>query len=369
MMAPTNPASLARGFRSFGMALAITLILAASAAAQGISAHSGSTAGSTGDAGDGSGSRRSSRQTLISNTSTFQSRFAWNINADVGAASTRDTSGNAQHNMSFNVTAPGGYRLDVSESRVGIFQRNADVSGCSGSADISSLTGSQGGGTLTSGTLSIGDPGGLGAGGGTSHNPFNQSTSAQIHAVSNGGAVGHTLTFTWNGSVRSNSCEAAVRHGEGRGNTSGCGACEYPGDPSRTQANDGHFVTVSFTSLCGNGVVDASVSEQCDPPNGACCGSNCRFVSAGTSCRAAAGVCDAVETCSGSSSACPADAKLPSSTWRASATSPRTAPARPRHVPATPSRAPRLSVAPRRGSATWPRTAAAPPRRVPATAS
>jgi cysteine-rich repeat protein len=80
-------------------------------------------------------------------------------------------------------------------------------------------------------------------------------------------------------SVRSNSCESAVRGGESNGTVTGCLGCDYPGSPPRTQAADGHFVTVGFTPLCGNGVIDAEVSEQCDDGNtmsGDCCSSSCQ---------------------------------------------------------------------------------------------
>src|SRR6185369_42115 len=90
----------------------------------------------------------------------------------------------------------------------------------------------------------------------------------------------------------------------------------YPGSPGRTQATDGHFVTVTLTSLCGNGTVDSSVSEQCDQgaANGtaaSCCTSTCQFKAGGgtNQCRASAGVCDPAEFCSGSSATCPGDAK------------------------------------------------------------
>jgi cysteine-rich repeat protein len=71
-------------------------------------------------------------------------------------------------------------------------------------------------------------------------------------------------------------------------------------------------VSITVTPRCGNGMTDAG--EQCDvgPGNGAagsCCSATCSFVAAGTSCRDAGGVCDVAETCTGSSSACPADAR------------------------------------------------------------
>jgi hypothetical protein len=261
----------------------------------------------------------------VNTPTTFTSRYAWNVNADTIIFSTHDTSSNAQHNITFTATAPGGYRLDISTTRVGALGRSSDASGCDGSADTNGITGSSNV-ALNSGTLSIGDPGSIGNGGGDSNVPYNQSSgTAQIFRVSNGAGQSHSLTFTWNGSVRSNSCEASVRQGEGSGSTSGCGVCGYPGSPSRTQSSDGHFVTVSFTSLCGNGTIDGAVGEQCDAGSangafGTCCNTNCTFASSSTACRSAAGPCDAVENCTGSSATCPADGFLPGSTvCRASA--------------------------------------------------
>src|SRR5206468_10625615 len=222
---------------------------------------------------------RNSTQSLINNGTTFESRYAWNINADTTVFSTHDTSGNAKHNISFNVTAPTNYRLDISTQRVGAMDRGNDASNCDGSADTSGITGSSNV-ALTSGTLSLTDPGSIGNGGGDADVPFNQSSSAVIMGTSNGVAQSHSLTFTWNGSVRSNSCEAAVRQGESSGTTSGCDVCGYPGSPSRTQSSDGHFVTVTLTSLCGNGAVEAAAGEDCDTgiAGSVCCGANCKFL-------------------------------------------------------------------------------------------
>ncbi len=66
-----------------------------------------------------------------------------------------------------------------------------------------------------------------------------------------------------------------------------------------------------FVPGCGNGTTDPG--EDCDQGglNGdptVCCTVECVFVTAGTDCRAAAGVCDVAETCTGGSGACPADA-------------------------------------------------------------
>lgn len=276
--------------------------------AQSISSGSASTSGSTGNSGDGDGSRRSSVAVQVNDGTQFKTRFAWNLSADVGVFSTRDTNGTAQHNLSFNVTAPGAYYLTVDTQRTGDMNRRNDASGCDGSADISGVSGSQSGGSVTSGSLSLADPGSVPNGGSDVSGPFNQTASARIDNASNGVAQAHSLSFTWTGSTRSNSCEAAVRLGEGS-SVSGCDACGYPGNPSRTQANDGHFVTVTLTSLCGNGAVDTGQGEQCDVAisGSVCCNSQCKFTTAGTQCRASAGVCDVAENCTGSSATCPAN--------------------------------------------------------------
>ena len=301
------------------VATAVALILFSTAGgrawAQSISGASASTSGTTGNSGDGSGSRRASVAVQVNTGSQFKTRFAWNLSSDVGIFSTQDTNGSAQHNLSFSVTAPGAYFLTVDTSRVGDMNRANDASGCDGSADISSVTGGFSGGSLTSGTLSLGDPGSIPNGGSSTSGPINQSATARIDNTSNGAAQGHTLTFTWNGSTRSNSCESAVRLGEGS-SVSGCDACIYPGSPSRTQSSDGHFVTVTLTSLCGNGVVDSAQGEDCDVAisGSVCCSSSCQFLTSSTTCRASAGVCDVAEQCSGSSATCPADSFASSAT-------------------------------------------------------
>ena len=284
---------------------AVTIVFMGGRATAQISSPSESTAGAScsgGGGGDGD-CRNSVSFSTPSNGITFTSRYAWNINADTGVFSTHDTSGNAQHNISFSVTAPGAYFLTIDSRRTGDLNRISDASGCDGSADTSVTTGSQTGGTLTSGTLSLTDPGSIGNGGSDAEVPFNQSATGQINGTSNGVTKAHTLTFTWNGSVRSNSCEAAVRQGESSGTTSGCTACGYPGSPSRTQSGDGHFVTVTL-HYCGDGVTDSSLGETCDQgsSNGdpdSCCDANCHLISAGTVCRASGGACDPQEVCDG----------------------------------------------------------------------
>ncbi|HWP65042.1 MAG TPA: hypothetical protein VNO26_03905, partial [Candidatus Limnocylindria bacterium] len=148
-------------------------------AAQITGASSSNTGSTCSGANNSDGFCGSSTQVLVNDGTTFQSRYAWNINADVGIFATRNTSGNAQHNISFNATAPGSYRLDISTSRVGDMNRVNDALGCSGSADVSAVTGSSNI-ALASGSLSLADPGSLGSGGSTTSTPISQSSSAVI---------------------------------------------------------------------------------------------------------------------------------------------------------------------------------------------
>ncbi|MDZ7379218.1 MAG: hypothetical protein ONB06_07710, partial [candidate division KSB1 bacterium] len=273
-----------------------------------ISGFNVSTAGSAGSPGNNSdGFTGFSVAKQIETGTQIRSRYAFNVNADVGIFSTRDQYGTAQHNMSFVVTTPGGYRLDVVQSLVGAREVNSDAVGCDGSTSMSGVSGSQSGGSSVTGSLSIGAP---------PSGSFSLGANASIYGTSNGVAKSHTLTFTWTANVRSNSCEAAVRLGEQNGTTSGCDVCGYPGSPGRTQGNDGHFVTVTFNPLCGNGVIDTVVGEQCDTAisGSVCCTANCTFASTSTVCRSAAGECDAVEFCTGTAATCPADAKKPAGT-------------------------------------------------------
>src|SRR6184192_1439160 len=307
-----------RDWLAGSLVVALLALCGARAQAQ-LTSAADSTAGATcSGGGGGDGDCRNSAAFTVScgaSCSTFTSRYAWNINADTTVASTHDTSGNAQHNVTFNATAVGGYRLDISTSRVGALGRSADASNCDGSADTSGVTGSSNV-ALSSGTLSLADPGVIGNGGGDTNTPFNQSSgTAQIFRFSGGVAQSHSLSFTWNGSVRSNSCEASIRQGESSGTTTGCDVCGYPGNPSHTQSSDGHFVTVTL-HRCGDGVVDTSLSETCDEgaANGSsssCCDAACQLVLAGTVCRPSAGGCDPQEVCTGVSGSCPSDTRSP----------------------------------------------------------
>ena len=114
------------------LALALAMLLLPQAASAQLSSATNSTTGATctgANNGDGFCGNSVAFSTA-NNGTTFTSRYAWNINADVGVASTHDTSGTAKHNVSFTATAPGGYRLQIGTTRAGAMGRRSDVSGC-----------------------------------------------------------------------------------------------------------------------------------------------------------------------------------------------------------------------------------------------
>jgi hypothetical protein len=78
-------------------------------------------------------------------------------------------------------------------------------------------------------------------------------------------------------------------------------------DPTRLWA----AAIATYRGRCGNGVVDGG--EPCDKgvANSACCSATCSLEAASTVCRAAAGACDAAESCTGANASCPADGFQP----------------------------------------------------------
>jgi hypothetical protein len=270
-----------------------------------------STAGSTcTDANAADRSCSSSAAIESDDGTTLVSRYGWNVNADSGIGGNAVQGGTAKHTLTFDVTAVGGYRLDITTERKGDMNLLADAACLPSTADLGAVTGTSNA-PLDSGTLNLPDPG-TQAGVSTGTTTVDQSSSAVIFGVSNSAPQSHQLQFTWSGTVVSASCEAAVRLGEQNGTTQACSACEYPGSPARVLEDDGHVVTVTLVSLCGNGVVDPEVGEDCDfgAGNGsatACCTANCTFRSVGETCRPVAGPCDVADVCTGTSGTCPAD--------------------------------------------------------------
>ena len=94
----------------------------------------------------------------------------------------------------------------------------------------------------------------------------------------------------------------------GGGATDDCQACSV----AAGAAVDGICAAVSATHVCraSAGICDAA--ETCDGSSTACPADT--FASSSTVCRASNGVCDVAETCTGANAACPADSFRPSST-------------------------------------------------------
>lgn len=231
---------------------------------------------------------------LVSSTSgAFVTRFAALVTADGdgGPGPARIEPLAADYQILFSATAPGAYRLTVNTSLQGDLNLVND-SPNGAAADIGPVAGLLTGGTLVSGGLGLPDiPAFSGFLGGSL--PVGESNTATIFAVSNGVPVPHTLRFIWGLSAQTNITpgdEAAVRLG-GTSDIPTETAGDYPGSPLRVQADDGHFVSVTIESLCGNGVIDTGPSyvEDCDagPANGtpgSCCAANCTLKPDGASC-------------------------------------------------------------------------------------
>jgi hypothetical protein len=261
--------------------------------------------------------QRTSAVTFASSGLDGTVRYAAGVGADTGLLSNWTEVLNADYSVTFDVTAPGAYDLDITTSISGAFTLvNDGDAAATGSATAVTYSG----GVLASGNLGLTSPGSFTSNTGGDV-PFLRTNSAQIQGVSNGVPQTHSFRFTWTMQCAgapggfSGADECAVRLGlplTFAGQTAGA----YPGVGARVQAQDGHFFTVHYVSLCGDGVVQAAGGEQCDAGAnnglpGSCCSSSCQLLSAGTVCRTDGGFCDVAETCDGASATCPADVKHP----------------------------------------------------------
>lgn len=320
-----GPLALIPAKRAGAVVAVFTSLLALAAVdvahAQTMGNRTGSTTGSTCTGGGSTeGDCRFSRETtpgFPTNSSGYGSLYKWNVNADAAAAGLHDTSGTAVHNLGFTINAPGGYRLTIDTRRRGELIRSADDASCTGAIETSGVTGSSNV-ALSSGTLDL--PGSLSIPSGTANTTtlVDQQAEAVIYGVSNGADQPHTLSFTWDGAVTSDSCEVVVRLGETGGTTAGCSVCTDPSPPPFAPF-DGHSVHVFFESLCGNGSIDPEVGETCDvgSSNGSstsCCTATCQLRPADTVCRASTALCDAAESCDGINGTCPLNGVSPAGT-------------------------------------------------------
>jgi len=264
--------------------------------------------------------RQSQVQVIASTATTFSTRYFGLTSADSGLfGDARLERLDSDYTIAFSVTAPGAYRLNVAQRRKGDLHLVEDNILASGHyADMTGLTAAFSGGSVTAGSLTLPDPGradDIALDFDPISLPFDQTASATISGVSTGASVAHSLTFTWSQEAYSPASgdEAAVRLG-GTSNDPTETAADYPGSPARVQGDDGHFVTITLVSLCGNGALDSGpgFAESCDAgalngTPGSCCTTACTPKPAGSECRPAAGACDVAEHCDGGSGACPAD--------------------------------------------------------------
>ncbi len=313
------------GVRRIACALAVGILCGATAASaqiSGVSVTNLSDADSTTDTLT-DGRQRLSTTSFSSSPTSISARYAFVTAADSGIFTNSSIAATNSYRVNFNVNVPGAYQLTVNTNWNGGLTTVDDTTFATvaATADVSPLTGTQSGGTLASGTLSLTDPG-IRTSGANGQTPFGGTLAAAavITGVSNGANQPHQLQFAWTSSCNSpgggafvGGDECAVRAGLAS-TLSGTSAGAYPGQGGRNIATDGHFVTVSIVSFCGNGVVDGAVGEECDQGAGvngmpgSCCAMNCTLKEAGESCRNAAGPCDVPELCDGVTVNCPADA-------------------------------------------------------------
>jgi len=153
-------------------------------------------------AGNPSYERESQVVITAATATSFTSRYSALASADSGLfGAARLEVLNADDTISFSVIAPEAYRLTVAGRRTGdlhLIEDNIFVA--DHYADMTALSGSFGGGTLTGGSLSLSDPGRA------NDIPFvfdpifvafDQASSATITGVSNGAAMAHSPTYTW----------------------------------------------------------------------------------------------------------------------------------------------------------------------------
>jgi hypothetical protein len=269
------------------------------------------------------GSTNASAALVEETVNSFTLRFGLNVNADDSAGGGLVLeNGIATYEAGFTIDFDN-YDVILSTSRNGALRRNADALGCEGSVALSAMSAP---------SLTInGVPGpalaqlalpaaSIENGGGDADLEIATAVQRQVIEMRNrSGGDRFLLSFSMGAAAISDSCEVSARFGAANAGTTGCSACDYPGDGNRDIEADGLFVTVTAVNRCGDGVQQAP--EQCDrgPQNGtfeSCCGNDCRFKPSTSRCRSpgASAACDPAETCTGSSVFCPDDAKAPAGT-------------------------------------------------------
>jgi hypothetical protein len=288
--------------------VAIQLLWLGIAAAR-IDAVSVSTAASVESPPDGSGGfAGSSGEFLPSDGSSLEARLRFNVNADVNTGQAREESSALNFALKFTVDEPGPYRLTVEAAVLSEVTRHADSPGCSASVAFSGVFGSATGLAVKSGALGFGSSLVLPDGNSEAAQEYRGAAHATLIGVPGTGAPTKALIYDIGATAISRGCEVAVRGGLDNGTTSDCSACGYPGAPPRDAAEDGIAVRITVALLCGDGVTDPEVGEQCDlgARNGTeqgCCSAQCTLRDSGTTCIADDNPCTG-DICNGTDAEC-----------------------------------------------------------------
>ena len=194
--------------------------------------------------------RDSQVDVLSSGATSFATRYAAVVGADVSTANTTTVTLNARYRITFSVNANAGeaWQLVIDTSRYGALTLVDDGTG-SARSTLGAVTVTRTGAGTLAGSLGLAAVANL-QGGANANRVVSQTGSAMLSGVGTGGAQNVRLDFSFNASARSsrtgsNGDEAAVRLGLDSALT-GFSADDYPGPGSRSLAGDGHFVTVTL---------------------------------------------------------------------------------------------------------------------------
>jgi hypothetical protein len=290
-------------------AVLVAQLLGAGMAGARIEAVSVSTAGSVESPPDGSaGFAGSSGEFLPSDGESLEARLRFNVNADVNAGQVREESSGLNFVLKFTVDEPGPYRVTVDAAVLAEVTRHADTAGCSAGVAFSGVFGSATGLTVDTGALGFGSSLVLPDGSTETAQEYRAAARATLIGIPGTGAPTKGLTYDIGATAISRGCEVAVRGGLDHGTTRDCSACGYPGTPAREASGDGIAIRITVAPLCGDGVTDSEVGEQCDlgARNGTedgCCSAQCALQAAETACVADQNPCTA-DACNGTDAEC-----------------------------------------------------------------
>ncbi|MFP6664792.1 MAG: hypothetical protein VCC00_11365, partial [Deltaproteobacteria bacterium] len=287
------------------------------------------TNASTADSSNVTSTYADGRESMITVTAddgtTLATRYAFGLGTWNDSWGGTTTYLDSEYTIEFTVTAPGSYELAIDQNFHAAAQTVADSAWGTAIVNLGTVAGTQTGGTIDNGSLSL-DAGsvsattGYGQSAPSLHTYIDGSEAAVISGVSNGMPVTHRLTFAW-----SQDCESwaysttffgfypEADHCGIRGGIStpyGLAASDYSTD-SGAAAADGHFVTITFSPAagCGNGAIESG--EECD--GGACCATDCTFEPVDNVCGGSGDQCNNADTCDGAGS-CTDNGAVPTGT-------------------------------------------------------